>query len=225
MGGPSFFPFCSFWESFREGMRMLLSFSWSQSCLFDTCLCSRTLCMSWTSLIDLLLWQTEKWSDQILIRIIKPKRIPTSVKSYYLLPHWHTLQIYQTAKTPQRNDQKKFLQKTYGWHSDTCRTSERMVFKIFYNFLVSVTQRQKYNASTYQVLLSFSWLVWYFVANGSMCRSVVYSRFGAILLLFIRTGPLLSVIDELSSLLMVMSSMLWWRLACTWWHMTTNTPH
>lgn len=62
--GPLFFPFCSFWESFNEGMRILLSFSWSQSCLSNISLCSRTLCMSWTSLIDLLL----RWRHGDMVR-------------------------------------------------------------------------------------------------------------------------------------------------------------
>lgn len=34
---------------------MFFSFSWSQSCRSPTCLCSRTLCMSWTSLMVLFL--------------------------------------------------------------------------------------------------------------------------------------------------------------------------
>lgn len=34
---------------------MSFSFSWSQSCRSPTCLCSRTLCMSWTSLMVLFL--------------------------------------------------------------------------------------------------------------------------------------------------------------------------
>lgn len=48
------FPVCACWGLALTTITSF-SFSWSQSCRSPTCLCSRTLCMSWTSLMVLFL--------------------------------------------------------------------------------------------------------------------------------------------------------------------------
>lgn len=96
---------------------MSFSFSWSQSCRSPTCLCSRTLCMSWTSLMVLFLQrqqQPPRWSRGLRQSSVNSLAIERR------LPQWFSLHV-QTAKEKYQGQSFKVPQ---GKHLHWNKTSQ-----------------------------------------------------------------------------------------------------